>query len=80
MRFSFCIILFSCFQEPPLARNVEVHTVVMENLPYIYRYLTIPVNKKQMPDLQTVLTALRHKLYLLEVAGKYLFQSVKSLN
>lgn len=32
----------------------------MENLPYLYRYLTITVNKKQMQDLQTVFTALRH--------------------
>lgn len=71
LRFSFCILL--CFQELPLARNVR--TVVMENLTYLYRYLTITVNKKQMQDLQTIFTALRHRS-LFSRAGWEIFSSV----
>lgn len=71
-RFSFCMVLFLCFQEPPVARNVDVHTVVMENLTYLHRYLTITVNKKQMQDLQTIFTALRHSR-LFGRASKYFF-------
>lgn len=73
------MLLFLCFQEPPVARNIEVHAVVMENLTYLHRYLTITVNKKQMQELQTVCPTLRHSR-LLGRAGKYFFfLSVKIL-
>lgn len=72
------MLLFLCFQEPPVARNVEVHTVVMENLTYLHRYLTVTVNKKQLQDLQTIFTALRHSRLFCR-AGKSFFSVCQNL-
>lgn len=79
VRFSFCILFALCFQEPPQAGNVEVHTVVMENLAYLYRYRTITVNKKQMPDQQAVFTALRRSILLGRVGWEIFFSGWENL-